>query len=322
MRKATFQNHQQVVAQFLFQAQHTIDIAMCWFSNPALFSILLKKIKSGVQIRLILQFDQANFHAKALDFRQMINKGGTIKVYQPNKLLHHKFAIVDGKNILTGSYNWTKTKHADNILILEDEHLAKAYLNEFEKLWAYTEPLSLNANNTAPPPSFHQLFQPIVWDHFDLRHAIIHGAKVWLYLFNESEMEIWNECLRMQRHFLKCKANFFEQNRGIWEALSFSHWLNQQNTNTRRLLKNYCIKMRQNDVLISATSAGKLLGAGLIGSLPQATHLETHCFGRYVQWFEFSESIEQIDNLPKRQFGLFRESGLKIVSYLEKKSMA
>lgn len=52
--------------------------------------------------------------------------------------MHHKFAIVDSKVILTGSFNWTvqaQRSNRENLHISSDLQMVNAYKQEFEKLW-------------------------------------------------------------------------------------------------------------------------------------------------------------------------------------------
>ena len=321
MTKAIFQNHGRAVANFLHQSERSIDVAMCWFSNPYLFSILLKKARRGVKIRLIVQFDQANFHIKGLPFFRLIEAGSFIHAYDENNLLHHKFALVDERKLLTGSYNWTRTQHADNILITEDKELVTPYQSEFDRLWQKSEPLELLIKKRPPSPGFYKLFKPVICDIADLRQAIVQGAKVWISVFREKEMPIWQQGLQMQRHFLKGKADFFELNRGVWDFGAFEDWLNRLSVTQKRLLKNYCLKMRTNDILISVRGDGNLLGVGIVGSSPEPSHLKNYCFARYVQWFEFPDRVEPLKKMPSGPFGVFRGSGLRLVSLLEPKSI-
>ena len=213
MNKAIFQNHQKAVASILHQSKRTLDIAVCWFSHPLFFSILLKKARFGIKVRLILQFDQANFHAKGLPFRELIEAGGEVYAFRQNKLLHHKFVIIDGRQLLTGSYNWTGTNNADNLILSDNVDLVVAYQSEFERLWQNAESLKSLAKIRPPAPSFLKLFEPIAWDTADLRHAIIWGARVWIAVFRANEMDVWNQCLQMQRHFLKIKVDYFDCNK-------------------------------------------------------------------------------------------------------------
>jgi mitochondrial cardiolipin hydrolase len=53
--------------------------------------------------------------------------------------MHHNFAILDRKMVLTGSYSWTSAseeQHHENLLILRNPGLVEAYHDEFKALWA------------------------------------------------------------------------------------------------------------------------------------------------------------------------------------------
>jgi phosphatidylserine/phosphatidylglycerophosphate/cardiolipin synthase-like enzyme len=211
LQKALFHNHAKVILHQLHQAVQSIDVAMCWFSNPMLFSLLMKKAQEGIAIRLLLQYDQANFHPKGLKFLELIQAGGQLFVYhQSGKLFHHKFCIIDHNKLITGSYNWTLSSSEDNLIITEHPDLLQSYQAAFDRLWQQATPLINLANVVPPPPPFHKLFEPILWNRHDLRHAILWGGRVWVAVFKEKEMAIWEDCLQQQRHFLKCKADFFE----------------------------------------------------------------------------------------------------------------
>ena len=57
---------------------------------------------------------------------------------EPESKMHHKFAILDDRTVLTGSYNWTmesQENNFENLLILRDSLRALEYKKEFEALW-------------------------------------------------------------------------------------------------------------------------------------------------------------------------------------------
>lgn len=316
MQKAIFQNHQKAVAATLRQGQLQIDVAVCWFSQPLFFSILLQKAKQGVCIRLILQFDQANFHPRGLPFKQLIEAGGKVYGFRQNRLLHHKFVIIDGRYLLTGSYNWTNTNNADNLIFTDASELVIKYQSEFDRICRNCESLKKLANTIPPAPSFLKLFEPIAWEVSDLRHAIIWGAKVWISVFKENEMEVWNECLQMQRHFLKLKVDYFDCNNPVWSPDDFKNWSQGISLAKRRVLNNYCQKLRFRDVIVVVSDKGIRLAAGLVGSSPEPTHLESYTFARFVQWFEFPDDLLPIAKVPTSVFTSYRGSGLAMVNCL------
>ena len=52
--------------------------------------------------------------------------------------MHHKFAVIDGHMLLTGSFNWTKqaSEHnRENVLATTDPASVRRYMDEFNKLW-------------------------------------------------------------------------------------------------------------------------------------------------------------------------------------------
>ena len=57
--------------------------------------------------------------------------------------MHHKFMLMDGDVLLTGSFNWTRQAimgNNENILITNYEEVVKAYSGEFERLWEVFNP--------------------------------------------------------------------------------------------------------------------------------------------------------------------------------------
>jgi phosphatidylserine/phosphatidylglycerophosphate/cardiolipin synthase-like enzyme len=48
--------------------------------------------------------------------------------------MHNKFCVIDEQTVWTGSWNPTKTKQANNVVIVQSKVLAANYLEEFEEL--------------------------------------------------------------------------------------------------------------------------------------------------------------------------------------------
>ena len=61
--------------------------------------------------------------------------------YRDAALMHHKFALIDDALLLTGSYNWTYARHAENLLSTNDPALLVAYRDEFHRLKALSMPI-------------------------------------------------------------------------------------------------------------------------------------------------------------------------------------
>ena len=53
-------------------------------------------------------------------------------------LMHHKFALVDGKRLLAGSFNWTMKAamgNRENVVVTTDRKIVRAFKEEFQRLW-------------------------------------------------------------------------------------------------------------------------------------------------------------------------------------------
>ena len=52
--------------------------------------------------------------------------------------MHHKFMVVDGRRLATGSYNWTASAenwNRENLLVFDSPGLASKFLDEFRAIW-------------------------------------------------------------------------------------------------------------------------------------------------------------------------------------------
>jgi len=135
------------------EAQHTIDIAMYSYSDAGIADALRDAVGRGVQVRFL--FDTASTDKSITDpAKRASSKSGRIEadgidVRYVNKILHHKFIIIDGPRedasaaatarIVTGSANWSNsgaTVFDENTLFIRDsEEIAASYQGEFDMLW-------------------------------------------------------------------------------------------------------------------------------------------------------------------------------------------
>lgn len=64
---------------------------------------------------------------------------GFVRFDTKSSLMHNKFCILDGKKIITGSFNpvTRASKDLNNLIIIESEEIAQTYEEEFVELWEY-----------------------------------------------------------------------------------------------------------------------------------------------------------------------------------------
>lgn len=116
-----------------------ILIAMAWFTNRQLFDSLITCLRRGVKVKLVLLDDIINHCDFGVDFNPFIRDSGSVfYLYPPSlKFMHNKFCVIDGKTVVTGSYNWTnyaETRNLENIIVSDDSNLVREYTNCFNTM--------------------------------------------------------------------------------------------------------------------------------------------------------------------------------------------
>ncbi|MGI4870320.1 MAG: phospholipase D-like domain-containing protein [Janthinobacterium lividum] len=138
-------------------AKQSVHVAVAWFTDHTLFAALLARQRAGVPVALCLTRDEKaiNFQPGGLPFAELEAAGGRVVVVE-NRLMHHKFCILDERDVLTGSYNWTHRAayHNEENLVLTtgDPELARHFLREFARL---TGP----AEAPAPDPAVQRVLK-------------------------------------------------------------------------------------------------------------------------------------------------------------------
>ena len=129
------------IRQFLSAAAHTLDICLFTIADDRLTEAVLAAHKRGVRVRLLTDNDK--LFDRGSDVRQLHAAGLPVHVDRTTDHMHHKFAVADGRTVLTGSYNWTRSAaelNLENLLITDDEAIVRRYNQEFGRLWETLKP--------------------------------------------------------------------------------------------------------------------------------------------------------------------------------------
>lgn len=135
----------EAIIDVLESAENTIDACVYTFTNRKIAYALVRAHRKGVRIRVIIdkrsnesQYTKSGFlRANGIDIKIMSG----LKASGPRDwdgLMHHKFAVIDDKILLTGSLNWTASaisKNHENLLIMKDCSIAIEFIEEFSRLW-------------------------------------------------------------------------------------------------------------------------------------------------------------------------------------------
>ena len=139
--KAHFSNIHKVIINHLEQAQCEVVAAIAWFTDRDIFEVLCKKARSGTKVSIALIGDDINQGPGALNFQRLSIVGGQVIFLPPGSrdepTMHHKFCVIDGSTVITGSYNWSHKARSndENITVVTDStDFAGKYLDTFDSL--------------------------------------------------------------------------------------------------------------------------------------------------------------------------------------------
>ena len=150
-----------VIEDQLGSAKKTIDLALFVFSAQQLTNKLAKQISAGVQLRLLADpgFASRSFSevldllGLALPDRFCKLEAGNQPLAKPLKgigsprlargdKLHHKFAVIDNRKVITGSFNWSPSAAHTNdetLLVIESAQVAAHFTREMDRMWRGAE---------------------------------------------------------------------------------------------------------------------------------------------------------------------------------------
>lgn len=120
----------------LVSARESIDISVFTISDDRLAEAILTAYKRGINVRLITDNDKAQDQGS--DIYYLIDNGLPVRTDSSENHMHHKFAVIDKRVLVNGSFNWTRSAtdyNQENILVTDEPKLISAYLAEFESLW-------------------------------------------------------------------------------------------------------------------------------------------------------------------------------------------
>ena len=151
----------QLIAQHLSTAERSIDLALFVFSAQALTDVLARRVQSGLAIRLLADpgFASRSF-SEVLDLLGVALPDRFCKLEQGNRplakalkgvgtprlargdKLHHKFAVIDNRTVITGSFNWSPSaahQNDETLLVIHSPKLAAHFTREIDRMWRGAE---------------------------------------------------------------------------------------------------------------------------------------------------------------------------------------
>ncbi len=117
-------------------AQRSLDICVFTISDDAISAAILAAHRRGVLVRIISDNDKCN--DKGSDIDRLAEAGIEVRLDRSAYHMHHKFAQIDGRTLINGSFNWTRSAsehNEENIVLTDNLALNSGFAAQFERLW-------------------------------------------------------------------------------------------------------------------------------------------------------------------------------------------
>ncbi|XP_036804219.1 mitochondrial cardiolipin hydrolase-like [Oncorhynchus mykiss] len=125
----------------ILSASSSLDLCVFAFTNLDLSRAILALHTRGIPIRILTDMDYTLITGSQIG---AIRRAGIcVRCDSGAVHMHHKFAVVDGRRLITGSLNWTLTaiqSNKENILVTEEPDLVLPFITEFQRLWDVNDP--------------------------------------------------------------------------------------------------------------------------------------------------------------------------------------
>ncbi len=142
---------EQLVIDAIAQATMTVDLAVQELNLPLIAEALVTAQQRGVQVRVILENDYAD--STQVEALQILTSGQIAQIDDTadgsagSGLMHHKFIVIDQRQVVTGSANFTYSGihgdadvlesrgNANMLLKMNSEVIAQLFTQEFDRMW-------------------------------------------------------------------------------------------------------------------------------------------------------------------------------------------
>ena len=125
----------KIIIEAIEESEHSILIAMAWFTDKNIKDCLLQHKKNFLRVRIEIVVDDNNVNdAYFNDYKDFFRDAGIVIRRKTNrKFLHHKFMVIDNIKCITGSYNYTNKAviNLENIQVTKAKRAAAKLIKEF-----------------------------------------------------------------------------------------------------------------------------------------------------------------------------------------------
>jgi phosphatidylserine/phosphatidylglycerophosphate/cardiolipin synthase-like enzyme len=131
---------EQALLDRLNAATTSIDAALYDFDRPSLRDALVAAAARGVAVRMVTDDEERTPASASQPFYTAIAAAGipVLDDADATRLMHDKYAVIDGRTVWTGSTNWSDndlTRNHNNALVFDSPEVAAVYAHDFDQMF-------------------------------------------------------------------------------------------------------------------------------------------------------------------------------------------
>jgi phosphatidylserine/phosphatidylglycerophosphate/cardiolipin synthase-like enzyme len=129
------------LAALIRTAQKNIMFMAFSFTSDEIADAMLERSGAGVTVSGIFEESQVESN-QGDEYSRMRRAGLDVHLDGNTRNMHHKVIIIDGKIVITGSYNYSanaEQSNDENVLVIHNPEVAALYLEEFNRVMSQTD---------------------------------------------------------------------------------------------------------------------------------------------------------------------------------------
>jgi phosphatidylserine/phosphatidylglycerophosphate/cardiolipin synthase-like enzyme len=138
----------EAIVSNLEKATNSVFVQAYSFTSAPVAKAIVDAHRRGVKVSVILDKSQRTEKYSSADFLK--NSGVPTFIDAKHAIAHNKIMIIDGRTILTGSFNFSKAaeeSNAENLLVIHDAVLAGKYATNWQAHAKHSEPYAKKSKN-------------------------------------------------------------------------------------------------------------------------------------------------------------------------------
>jgi phosphatidylserine/phosphatidylglycerophosphate/cardiolipin synthase-like enzyme len=121
-------------------AKRSVHFMAFSYTADPIVDAMIAQSRAGLLVRGVVETQNATGSRAA--YPRLRAAGVDVLLDGNCYIMHHKVIVIDERTVITGSYNFTASAERDNdenLVIVDDPALARAYIDEFERVYAQAQ---------------------------------------------------------------------------------------------------------------------------------------------------------------------------------------